>query len=229
MKSFAVSFALIAAFMVSLGACSDPVSPSEPGIPTGIYRYERSFMDGGVRMWHSSQIVLASQLQGYVYDTLYREEGGVRVADSVGALTLIFQAIGNGYHRTIGVGTHSDALPDTVLGYWRFSYRDDSLYTYIGRCYSGGGLGIIGRWELLASDTALLGGHYTLDFRNDSVGIEGHVPGVGDVSGRFLYQARLDTLRVFDAPVDLGDRYSVTPGWWLYLTTRPDHGYARVR
>lgn len=228
MKSIGLSLTLFLAAIGFLAGCSDPVSPSGVGVPTGTYRYETSFTEGGVDLRRVSTMMLLSQREGYIFDTLYRNNAGTWQPDSTVMLELAFRGFGNGYYRTIGIQRRGSSQPDTSVSYWLFARRADSVYMHVGQSYEGNNLGIVGRWDTPEDDTALLGGRYSLHFRNDSVAIEGNDPVMGPLTGVFRYQTDRDSLRIIGAPVDLGNRYSVTPGWWLYLTHRPTHGYGKV-
>lgn len=221
--------ALVSLFTILAGGCSDPVSPPSTSIPTGTYAYRTLFSQGDLPMRRHQRLVLASQTQALLYDTLFHDDNGTWVTDSISRLAVSLQSVGNGYYRGIGIRTGDGAEPDTTLRYWLFSRRGDSLYTFIGHAFNGSNIGIVGRWETAAADTVMLGSRYVLDFRNDSVAIQGNTAGAGSIRGTFRYATNRDTLRIMGAPVDLGDRFSVTPGWGLYITSRPVHGYGRTQ
>lgn len=212
-----------------MAGCSQPSAPSlETGLPAGNYRYESSFEQGGVPMRRAMALTITVLRQGVLYDTLFRQEAGEWIADSVSKLDLQFKSIGDGYHRTIGIFRRGDAMPDTSVAYWRFQNEGDSLYYRVASRFTGNNRHLPGRWKSHAGDTALSGHSLQFDFGNDSVTISGHLHEGTDFSGTYRYLSDADSFDIEGLSLGLGDHYSVTPNFWLYIYNRPLHGFRKV-
>lgn len=229
MKSLPQLSALIIVLILMVSGCSDPVSQPGTSFPAGTYVYERLLASDSSQLMERQRLVLASQSQAVLYDTIYQNSNGTWEIFSTWDMSISLQSVGNGYYRGVTIRRANSVPVDTLLYYWLFSRRGDSVYVYRGHGFTGSNIGIIGRWQTSDADTALVGTRYTLDFRSDSVSIEGRVPGWGDLSAVFPYKTNRDTLRIMTGLVNFGDRFSVTPGWGLYITSRPTHGYAAIK
>ncbi len=217
------------AIAVVMAGCEEPAAPVDTSVPVGVYRYESVMDKSGMAMRRSMMLRLLSQREGALYDTVFRQENGEWLADSVSRMELRFQNVGDSYHRAIAIARRGDAFPDTSLAYWRFTRYGDSISYSVSQRFNGPNLSLVGTWQSYPGDTALSKSNLRLEFRSDSVVMNGYAPGVPAVAGTFAYTISNDSLGIKGAPIVLGDRYSVTPSVWLYLSTRPYHGFALSR
>jgi hypothetical protein len=221
---FASVVAALSMILFAAG-CQSGTEPSSSGIPIGLYASESTATRGGVETRQVRTILLPSQLEGRIYDTLFTLRNGVWQADTMAETELHFQLVGDGYQRTVEVHHTMTAPADSSIGYWYFFRRGDSLYYYTGQRLLGNSPGLVGSWESDARDTAFSHRYYALHFTHDSVGVTYKAHPVGDLSGMYTYQAAGNSLTIQGLPLSLGSRYEIVPGWSLYLTSQATHGF----
>lgn len=207
-------------FVMVFAGCENSTGPVSYPIPYGSY-WREEFV-GGER--HTRSIVLTTFQEGDIFDTVFTEVGGSWRIDSTTHTRLTYQQLSDGYLRTIEkvVGAQ-----DSMLRYWYFFRRSDSLFYYVGDRLPGSNVSLEGRWASDVRDTALTGRDYSLLFGADSVEIRGRYSDAGIVSGMFAYSAQGSNLSVSGPPAGLGPRYEVVPGMALYLTTRATGGFVK--
>lgn len=221
-------FAVILLGLLLIG-CEGGTEPNSPSIPIGLYRHAEQSTQGGVETKRVRTILLPSQLEGHIYDTLYTLHNGSWEADSTAEIELHFQLVGDGYQRTTEVHRGEGMTADTTIGYWYFFRRGDSLYYYMGHRLLGTNAGIVGSWESDPRDTAATRRYYALNFTRDSVSITYKARQVGDLTGIYRYQTDRNKITIAGLPFSLGSRYEVVPGWSLYLTSEATVGYEVVK
>jgi len=215
--------------LILLVGCEGGTEPNSSSIPIGLYSHTEHSTQGGLETKWARTILLPSQLEGHIYDTLFTMRNGSWEIDSTLETGLHFQLVGDGYQRTTEVHRVVGLPVDTTIGYWYFFRRGDSLYFYTGHRFIGNNAGIVGSWESDPRDTAAMHRYYALNFTRDSVSITYKARQVGDLTGIYRYQADRNKITIAGLPFSLGSRYEVVPGWSLYLTSEATHGYGVVK
>jgi hypothetical protein len=195
-------------------------------IPRGQWRLEKLDTGSGVQQRHMRNFTLSDTL-GVLTDTFAIRNNGLWEVDSTAITRLVFLSIGDGYQRAIEIH-HADAPdPDSLVRYWYFFKRNDSLYSYTGMRFLGNNPGLKGSWSTDRQDSTLLGEMTWLNFFADSVTINHRSTLLGNSDSSFGYHINLDTLSIDRVGTFYGDRFEVVPGFALYITTHAGEGMAR--
>jgi hypothetical protein len=161
---------------------------------------------------------------GSIIDTI--TIGGV---DSVATTTLSYNGIGDGYQRMLMIHERPGALPDTTLSYWYFFRRGDTLLYYSGMRYLGSSPRLRGAWANDPADLSFIEERCRFEFGVDSVRIIHEDTTGGETAETLRYTAVGDTLTLPPNSCIVGERYEVTPGISLYITSRPSRRYIPVK
>jgi hypothetical protein len=159
--------------------------------------------------------------------TVFRN--GTWEIDSTAIATLRFQSIGDGYQRAVEVHNAGTADADSLVRYWYFFKRGDSLHYYVGMRFLGNNPGLVGTWRTDERDSALLKGTTWLNFYADSVDINLRSDLLGDIDRTYSYHTEQNILVVDGIGDFYGDRFEVVPGSSLYISSRLSEGFTQVR
>ena len=227
MKHFMISVRCTAILLVSLVlfACEGSNGPISDPIPQGVF--ERTVaLDNNREL--RSRIELERD-SAFITDSIFSFPGGVATLDSAHAVELELNPAGDGYFRAVEehLALGSD-ITESVLRYWFFFERADSLFFYRGMRFRGNHGSIEGSWRTSTADSAYIGTSYTYTFSEDSVTITQNSNGENTMTtyGYHLDRSNLE-IEGNDLP-PFGNRFEVIPNLALYITSRADKGYREI-
>jgi len=223
--------ASVALLALSLfGACDGSTDPGEStSLPYGRYLYKELVQQGAVTRELRSAIELRSADNARIYDTIYRVTNGELSIDSVFETELHLGSGGAGYQRAVEIHKVLGAPVDTTLHYWYFFRRGDSLFYYKGDRFTGGNIGLTGKWMSDPKDSAVVGWRTDIDFRASDVEIRRVPVDGGQSESVFPYTESKNTIAIQGDSPFAGDRYQIVPGWALFITTHAAKGYVIAR
>ena len=211
-------------FAAALAGCGDSVqSTSSSFSPSGRWRYVESGAGGGDSL-RSYLFLDPGRGIGTISDTITRN--GV---DSVVNIRLEYTIVGDGYQRMLMIREDSAAVADTTLSYWFFFRRGDTLLYYAGMRFLGSSAQLQGAWGTDPADVYFVDERCRLEFGDDSVRVH-HEDLAGGVTTETLgYSTSGDMLHVDTNSCIVGDRFEITPGISLYITSRTTRRYLPVK
>jgi hypothetical protein len=211
---------LLLLLVTALAGCGDSVQSNPTSFsPSGRWRYVERSVSGGDSL-RSYLFLDPTRGIGVISDTITR--GGV---DSVVDIRLEYTTVGDGYQRMLLIRQDSGAVADTTLGYWYFFRSGDTLLYYSGMRYLGSSARLKGAWGTDPADIYLVNERCRLEFGEDSVRVHHEDLAGGVTSETLRYTTNGDNLQVEGNSCIAGDRFEVTPGVSLYITSRTTRRY----
>jgi hypothetical protein len=195
-------------------------------IPRGQWRLEKLDSGSGIEQRHVRNFTLSDTL-GVLTDTFAINNNGLWEVDSTAITRLVLQSIGDGYQRAIEIRNADTPDPDSLVRYWYFFKRNDSLYYYTGMRFLGNNSGLKGTWRTDERDSALLRETTWLNFYDDSLVVSHRSSILGNTDRSYTYHALNNALTIDGIDNFYGGRYEVVPGWSLYITSQAGEGMSR--